>query len=113
MRAQSLSHIQLLATPWTVACLVPKSMGFSRLEHRSDLPFPPPGNLSHSGTEPVSFVSPALAGRFFPTEPHRMPLKSQINILKNLNQEIIMIYMDLVKCILVSIKILQEGIYSV
>ena len=41
-------------------------MGFSRQEHWSGLPFPPPGNLPDSGIEPVS---PALAGRFFTTSP--------------------------------------------
>ena len=114
VQAQSLVHIQLFATPWTVACLVSKPMGFSRLEYRSELPFPPPGGLPHSGTEPVSPESPALAGGFFTAEPHPMPLKSQINIwLKRLSQEIIMIYMGLVQRILVGIKILQEGMYSV
>ena len=41
-------------------------MGFPRQESWSGLPFPPPGNLPNSGMEPVS---PALAGRFFTTEP--------------------------------------------
>ena len=35
----------------------------------SGLPFPPPGDLRDSGIEPESLESPALAGRFFPTEP--------------------------------------------
>ena len=43
--AQSLSLAQLFATPWTIARQVPLSMGFSRQEHWSGLPFPPPGNL--------------------------------------------------------------------
>ena len=38
-----LSHIQLLATPWTVARQAPRSMGFSRHEYWGGLPFPPPG----------------------------------------------------------------------
>ena len=45
MLAQSLSHAQLFATPRTIAHQVPLSMGFSRQEHWSGLPFPPPGNL--------------------------------------------------------------------
>ena len=53
-------------TPGTVACQAPPSMGFSRQEYWSGLPFPPPGDLPDPGTEPVS---PALAGRFFTTEP--------------------------------------------
>ena len=44
-------------------------MGLSQQEHYSGLPFPTPGNLSDSGIEPVSPVSPALAGGFFTTEP--------------------------------------------
>ena len=50
--AQSLSHVQLLVTPWTVACKAPLSMGFSRQEYWSGLPFPPPGDLPNPGTEP-------------------------------------------------------------
>ena len=53
-------------TPWTAARQAPLSVGFSRQEHWSGLPFSPPGNLSRTGVEPVS---PALAGRFFTTEP--------------------------------------------
>ena len=50
------------ATPWTVACHSPLSMGFSRQEYRSGLSFPPPGDLPNPGLKPGS---PALAGRFF------------------------------------------------
>jgi len=42
-------------------------MGFSRQECYSGLPFPSPGYLSDLGNEPMSFMSPALAGRFFTT----------------------------------------------
>ena len=56
------------ATPWTVAHQAPLSMGFSRQEHHSELPFPPPGDLPDSGIEPASPVSPALTGGFFTTE---------------------------------------------
>ena len=40
-------------------------MGFSRQEYWSGLPCPPPGDLPNLGIEPVSLMSPALAGRFF------------------------------------------------
>ena len=40
-------------------------MEFSRQEYWSRFPFPSPGELSYLGIEPASFVSPALAGRFF------------------------------------------------
>ena len=46
-------------TPWTVAHLVPLSMGFSRQEYWSGLPFTALGDLSHPGIEPTS---PASAG---------------------------------------------------
>ena len=38
MGVQSLSHVQLFATPWTIACQAPLSMGFSHQEYRSGLP---------------------------------------------------------------------------
>ena len=63
------SRVQLLVTPWTVARQVPLSMGFSRQEYCSGLPFPPPGDLPDPEIKPVSLVSPALAGGFFTTEP--------------------------------------------
>jgi len=59
------SCVHLFATLWTVACQAPLSMGFSRQEHWSGVPCPPPGDLPHSGTEPASLKSLALTGRFF------------------------------------------------
>ena len=59
-----LSHVQLLLTPWTVACQAPRSLGFPRQEYWGGLPFPSPGGLPSPGTEPAS---PALAGGFFTT----------------------------------------------
>ena len=69
MCVQLLGHALLFATPWTTACQAPLSMGFPRQEYWSGLPFPPPVDLRSPGTEPSSPVSPALAGRFFTTEP--------------------------------------------
>ena len=46
MGVQSLSHVQLFATPWTIACQAPLSMEFSRQEYWSGLPFPTLGDLS-------------------------------------------------------------------
>ena len=65
MYVQSLSHVQLFATPWTVARQAPLSMGFSRHEYWSGLPFSPPGDCFDPGIELTSSVSPALAGGFF------------------------------------------------
>ena len=62
-------------TPWTVARQAPLSTGFSRQEHWSGLPWPPPGDLPDPGIEPSCLMSPALAGSFFTTsttwEAHR------------------------------------------
>jgi len=66
-------------TPWTIAHQAPLSMGFSRQEYWSRLPFPPPGDLSDSEIELVSL---ALAGGFFTTE---QPGKS---INKNISTQI-------------------------
>ena len=60
-----LSHVQLFAAPWTVAHQVPLPMGFSRQEYWNGLP--PPRDLPNPEIEPISLVSPALAGEFFTT----------------------------------------------
>ena len=60
----SFSRVWLSVTPWTVARQAPLSMGFSRQEHWSGLPCPPPGYLPDPG---IKSTSPALAGRFFTT----------------------------------------------
>ena len=54
--------VQPFATPWTITCQAPLSMGFSRQEYWSGVPFPPPGDLPDPGIEPAS---PALADGFF------------------------------------------------
>ena len=54
-----------LATLWTVACQAPLSMGFSRQDYWSVLPFPSPGDLPDLGIEPGS---PALQADSLPTE---------------------------------------------
>ena len=59
------SRVRLSASLWTVACQSPLSMGFSRQEYWSGLPYPPPGDFPKPGTEPMSLMSPALADRFF------------------------------------------------
>ena len=57
VKVKSLSRVQLFATPWTVVYQAPPSMGFSRQEYWSGLPFPSPGGLPNPGIEPRS---PAL-----------------------------------------------------
>ena len=61
-----LSRVQQFATPWTAACQAPLSMGFSRQEYWSGLPFPPPGDLPNPGIEPGS---PALQADSLQSEP--------------------------------------------
>ena len=54
-----------LATPWTGACQAPPSMGVSRQEYWSGLPFPSPGDIPDRGIEPRS---PALQADSLPPE---------------------------------------------
>ena len=52
-----LSHVWLFASPWTVAHQAPLSMGFSRQEYWSALPFPSPGDLPDPGIEPAATIA--------------------------------------------------------
>ena len=65
MSAKPLESCPTLCDPVDVAHQDPLSMGFSRQEHWSGLPFPAPGDLPDSGIQ--SFMSLGLAGRFFTT----------------------------------------------
>ena len=62
VKVKSLSHVQLFGIQWTVAHHAPLSMGFSRQEYWSRLPFPSPEDLPDPGIEPRS---PALQARCF------------------------------------------------
>ena len=66
VKVKSLSCVRLFATPWTVAYQAPPSMGFSRQECWSGLPFPSPGDLPNPGIERGS---PALQADALPSEP--------------------------------------------
>ena len=61
-------------TPGIVACQTPLSMVFSRQEHWSGSPFPPPGDLPDPEIEPMPPTSPALASRFFNMSPKSLVL---------------------------------------
>ena len=65
-QVKSLSHVQLFATPWIVACQAPPSRGFSRQEYWSGLPFSSPGDLPDPGFKPQS---PTLQADSLPSEP--------------------------------------------
>ena len=62
VKVKLLSRVRLFAIPWTVAHQAPVSMGFSRQEYWSGLPFPSPGVLPNPGIEPgsPSFQADAL-----------------------------------------------------
>ena len=64
MHAKLLSRVRLFETPCAVALQAPLSMGFSRQENWRGLPCLLPGDLVDPRMEPMSLMSPALAGRF-------------------------------------------------
>ena len=77
-----LSCVQLFSLPWTIAHQAPLSMEFSRQEYWNGLLFPPLGDLPDPGTETTSSESPAMAGRFFTTEP---PGKPDLSLLHRMS----------------------------
>ena len=72
------SHVQLFATPWTVAFQAPLSLGFSRQEYWSGLSCPPPGDFPNPGIEPRS---PTLQADSLPTEPPGKPKNTGVGSL--------------------------------
>ena len=76
MKLKSLSQVRLSATPWTVARQAPPSMGFSRQEHWTGLPFPSPGDLPDPGIE---LKSPALQADALTSEPPGKPNRPQFH----------------------------------
>ena len=72
MKVKSLSRVRLFVTPWTVAYQAPPSMGFSRQEYWSGVPFPSPGDLPDPGIEPGS---PAFQAGALTSEPPGKPEK--------------------------------------
>ena len=72
VKVKLLSPVRLFVTPWTVAYQAPLSMGFSRQECWTGLPFPSPGDLPEPGNEPGS---PALQADALPSEPPGKPPK--------------------------------------
>ena len=72
VKVKSLSRVRLFASPWTVAYQASPSMGFSRQEFCSGLPFPSPGDLPVPGIEPGS---PTLEADALTSEPPGKPKK--------------------------------------
>ena len=73
MIVKLLSHVWIFVTPWTVACQTPPSMGFSREEYWSGLPFPSPGDLPDSR---IKLRSPALQANSLLSEPPGKPTQT-------------------------------------
>ena len=69
-------RVQLLATPWPVVHRASPSMGFSRQEYWSELPFPPPGDLPDPGNQTLISRVSCIAGGFFTLEPPGSPCLS-------------------------------------
>ena len=63
-------------------CSLPLSVGFSRQEYWSTLPFPIAGYLPDPGTEPTFPMSPVLAGEYFTTVPPGKPTVSTVLCLQ-------------------------------
>ena len=76
MKVKLLSRVRLFATPWTVAQQAPLSMGFSRQEYWSGLPFPYPGDLLDPVIKPRN---PALQTDVLTSEPPGKSLKIKEN----------------------------------
>ena len=66
VKVKSLSRVRLFETPWTIAHQTPPSMGFSRQEYWSGLPFHSPGDLPNPG---IKLGSPALEADALTSEP--------------------------------------------
>ena len=73
---QLLSHAWLFSTHWTVSLQAPLSMGLSRQEYWSRLPFSSPQDLPDPGVEPSCPESPALQANSLPVEPLFKPAKA-------------------------------------
>ena len=79
VKVKLLSRVQLFVTPWTVAYQAPLSVGFSRQEYWSGLPFPSPGDLPNPEIEPGSSTLQADA---LPSEPPGKPVDTMKSLKK-------------------------------
>ena len=78
---KSLSRVRLFAAPWTVAYQAPPSMGFSRQEYWSGLPFPSPGIFPTQGSNPGL---PRCRQTLLPSEPLGKPMNMSLSKLREL-----------------------------
>ena len=93
-----LSRVRLFATPWTVAHQAPPSMGFSRQEYWSGLPFPSPGGRPYPGIEPRS---PALQADALTFEPPGKPLTFKV-----------FLQITAAKCAVLSCSVVSDSLQS-
>ena len=107
--------VQLFVTPWSVALQAPLSVGFSRQEYWSGLPFPSPGDLPNPGIDPVSPEASALQVNSLPLS--HTSIKHKIKyyrfyyfsgILRTIVQEMIVIVWQ---CRRVGSHFLLQGIF--
>ena len=90
LKVKSLSFVPFFATPWTVAYQAPTSMGFSRQEYWSGLPFPSPGDLPYPGIEPRS---PAFQADPLTSEPPGKPsVRAYVNLIQNWDGLLLQMY---------------------
>ena len=75
MKVKPLNRVQLFAISWTVVYQASLSMGFSRQEYWTGVPFPSPGDPPDPGIEPRS---PALQVDTLPSEPPEKPIKKYV-----------------------------------
>ena len=81
---KSLSRVHLFTTPWTVAHKAPLSLGFSRQEYWSGLPFPSPGDLPNPGIKPRS---PALQADALTSEPLGSPEEGEYSFRRKIGRK--------------------------
>ena len=92
VKVNSLSRFRLFATPWTVGHQAPRSMGFSRQEYWSGLPFPSPGDLPDPGIQGSDSVietsSSALQADALTSESPGKPQILQARLQQYVNSEL-------------------------
>ena len=77
MKVKSLSRVQLFATPWTVSYHTPPSMGFSRQEYLSGLPFPSLGGQKPKGRKNEKEISSAIMKKMMRRQRNTIQMKKQ------------------------------------
>ena len=105
MKVSVAQSCSALATPWTVAHHAPLSMGFSRQEYWSGLPFPSLGCLSDPGIESRS---PAMQADSLPSEPQGEP--SCVLCIVSINYVILKFTAELLMCVFLLRSVFCVGV---